>query len=281
MIKAAHAVTVVIALMPTVVSAQVVPASTGQPVAPALATSTALPKDLSPMGMFRSADIVVKGVMLGLAFASLITWTVAVAKAWELHAARRAIRRDIDVLSGATSTADAVHAIATADGARPLIQAATDEMQESSDTDNVEGIKERVVSRLQRIEAGTSRVLMKGTGVLATIGATAPFVGLFGTVWGIMNSFIGISKLHTTNLAIVAPGIAEALLATAMGLVAAIPAVVIYNAISRAIGAYRAQFADASAIVLRLASRDLDRHAAAQALMHEQGAAALSRRVLS
>ena len=82
--------------------------------------------------------------------------------------------------------------------------------------------------------------MIRGTGILATIGATAPFVGLFGTVWGIMNSFIGISKPHTTNLAVVAPGIAEALLATALGLVAAIPAVVIYNMFSRSIAGYRA-----------------------------------------
>ena len=103
--------------------------------------------------------------------------------------------------------------------------------------------------------------MIRGTGILATIGATAPFVGLFGTVWGIMNSFIGISKSHTTNLAVVAPGIAEALLATALGLVAAIPAVVMYNMFSRWIAGYRALHADAAAEVLRLVSRDLDRGA--------------------
>src|SRR5262249_35380365 len=104
--------------------------------------------------------------------------------------------------------------------------------------------------------------IARGTGILATIGATAPFVGLFGTVWGIMNSFIGISKSHTTNLAVVAPGIAEALLATAFGLVAAIPAVIIYNTFSRQIAGYRALTADASAEVMRLASRDLDQGSA-------------------
>ncbi len=98
-----------------------------------------------------------------------------------------------------------------------------------------------------------------GTGLLATVGSTAPFVGLFGTVWGIMNSFVGISKMHTTNLAVVAPGIAEALLATACGLIAAIPAVVIYNHFTRRIGAYKAQVADAASAVMRLASRDLSR----------------------
>ena len=100
--------------------------------------------------------------------------------------------------------------------------------------------------------------MSRGTGVLATIGSTAPFVGLFGTVWGIMNAFIGISEAQTTNLAVVAPGIAEALLATALGLVAAIPAVVIYNVFARSISGYRQMLADVSAGVERLVSRDLD-----------------------
>jgi biopolymer transport protein ExbB len=96
-------------------------------------------------------------------------------------------------------------------------------------------------------------------GVLATIGATAPFVGLFGTVWGIMNSFIGISKSQTTNLAVVAPGIAEALLATAFGLAAAIPAVIIFNYFARSTRGYLDLVAKASGTVGRLLSRDLDR----------------------
>ena len=107
-----------------------------------------------------------------------------------------------------------------------------------------------IVSEVERLER---RLL-----VLATVGSAGPFVGLFGTVWGIMNSFIGISKAQTTNLAIVAPGIAEALLATAIGLVAAIPAVVIYNFLARAITGYRQKLGDASAAIERLASRDLD-----------------------
>jgi biopolymer transport protein ExbB len=101
--------------------------------------------------------------------------------------------------------------------------------------------------------------MARGTGLLATIGATAPFVGLFGTVWGIMNSFIGISQSQTTNLAVVAPGIAEALLATAIGLVAAIPAVIIYNVFARAIAGYRMLLGDASAAVMQHLSRDLER----------------------
>ena len=112
--------------------------------------------------------------------------------------------------------------------------------------------------RLERVEAAMSRQIARGTGVLATIGATAPFVGLFGTVWGIMNSFIGISEAHTTSLAVVAPGIAEALLATGLGLLAAIPAVIFYNKLSadsnRIVGGYEA-FADEFSTIL---SRQLD-----------------------
>ena len=125
----------------------------------------------------------------------------------------------------------------------------------SSQPDRVES---RIASRLERIEAAYGRQIMRGTSVLATTGATAPFVGLFGTVWGIMDSFIGISQVHMTSLAVVAPGIAEALLATALGLAAAIPAVVMYNVFARMIASYRAQLADAAAEVLRFASRDLD-----------------------
>jgi biopolymer transport protein ExbB len=138
-----------------------------------------------------------------------------------------------------------------------LLRAAQGELHCSPDLRDVDGIKERITARFERIEAGVGRQMMRATGILATIGATAPFVGLFGTVWGIMNSFIGISKLHTTNLAVVAPGIAEALLATAFGLAAAIPAVVIYNAFARAIANYRALYADACVEILNIVSRDL------------------------
>src|ERR1700751_6004785 len=133
------------------------------------------------------------------------------------------------------------------------------ELRLSSDTIDKAGVKERVASRLERIEARARRLMTRGTGVLATIGATGPFVGLFRTGWGIMNSFKNISKQHTTNLAVVAPGIAEALLATALGLFAAIPAVVVYNMFSRSIASHRALCGDCTAAILRLVSRDLDR----------------------
>jgi len=220
-----------------------------------------LPDELSPWGMFVNADVVVKAVMIGLALASVATWTVWLAKTLELRRAKRAARAALDVLLPARSLAEA------ADGATPrrhvvaqLIAAAQGELRESPDL-RPEGIKERLSWQLDRIELAAGRHVARGMSILATIGAVAPFVGLFGTVWGIMNSFVGISRAHTTNLAVVAPGIAEALLATAFGLAAAIPAVVIYNAFTRSIGGYRALLADASIAVLRLVSRDLDRQA--------------------
>ena len=222
------------------------------------AASTILPRDLTPYGMFMSADIIVKAVMIGLIFASLLTWTIWLAKTLELVGVRRRLNRAQRSLRAARSLADAAPAAA---GASPhvalLIRAVEAELARSTDRRDIEGIKERVTARFERIEAGVGRKMMRATGILATIGATAPFVGLFGTVWGIMNSFIGISKLHTTNLAVVAPGIAEALLATAFGLAAAIPAVVIYNMFARSIANYRALYADASVEILTLVSRDL------------------------
>jgi biopolymer transport protein ExbB len=220
-----------------------------------------LPRDLSPWGMFLNADIIVKTVMVGLAFASLVTWTVALAKGLEVIMARRGLRKGLRVLVQSRSLADAARQLDQRHAVAGLIEAALAEVEASADAADKDGIKERVALRLSRVEAEAGRRMTRGTGALATIGATAPFVGLFGTVWGIMNSFINISKQHTTNLAVVAPGIAEALLATALGLFAAIPAVVIYNVFSRSINAYRALYGDCTAEVLRLLSRDLDREA--------------------
>ncbi|HTQ82268.1 MAG TPA: tonB-system energizer ExbB [Pseudolabrys sp.] len=230
--------------------------------APEVGIALTLPRDLSPWGMFMSADIVVKAVMVGLAFASVLTWTIWLAKAIELLVARRRLRRAIEALADARSLADAIAELPAGDsGAAALLRATETELRLSAGAIEPAGVKERIASRLERLEAAAGRQMIRGTGLLATVGATAPFVGLFGTVWGIMNSFIGISRQHTTNLAVVAPGIAEALLATALGLVAAIPAVVMYNMFSRWIAGYRALHADAAAEILRLVSRDLDRGA--------------------
>ncbi|MDQ0509803.1 tonB-system energizer ExbB [Ancylobacter amanitiformis] len=246
--------------------APVVPAGTPvvDPAAPApvvaqedVTVAAQMPHDLSPWGMFMAADWVVKAVMIGLAFASVVTWTVWLAKSVELLFAKARLRRALKGFLAAASLEEA-RDVGAAGPAGAMIKATALELKRSSDLP-AEGIKERVSISLGRIEVAAGRAIARGTGLLATIGATAPFVGLFGTVWGIMNSFIGISKAQTTNLAVVAPGIAEALLATAIGLVAAIPAVVIYNHFSRQVSGYRVLMGDAAAEVLRLLSRDLDR----------------------
>jgi biopolymer transport protein ExbB len=223
-------------------------------------SNSSLPHDLSPLAMFLQADLVVKSVMIGLGIASIITWTVGLYKTIELFAGRARLKRNLRAISLDTSLAAASQTLGNRKGPlRAFIDVAALELRMSTDAPDKNGIKERVASRLERIESAAVRSMNRGTGVLATIGATAPFIGLFGTVWGIMNSFIGISKSQTTNLAVVAPGIAEALQATAIGLIAAIPAVIIYNWFARATGVYRALAGDASAEVMRLVSRDLDR----------------------
>ncbi|MCK3777668.1 tonB-system energizer ExbB [Ensifer sesbaniae] len=226
------------------------------------AASPVLPHDLSPIGMFMAADVVIKGVMIGLAVASIATWAIFLVKALELFGAKARLTRAIRLLSAANGLADVKNAFDGKSGPAPeMVTAAIDEMVRSEavvDHAPASGIKERVSSLLNRIEVRAGKRVASGTGILASIGSVGPFVGLFGTVWGIMNSFIGISKAQTTNLAIVAPGIAEALLATAIGLVAAIPAVVIYNYFARSVGGYKVILADAAAAVERLVSRDLD-----------------------
>ena len=222
----------------------------------ASAINALLPHDLSPWGMFVNADIVVKIVMIGLAFASLITWTICVAKMLELRGETSAARKRLASLEDSAALADAARTAASdTDAVALLIQSAEREAR-MSDIAFDSGFADRVSLRLERVQAAIARRIARGTGILATIGATAPFVGLFGTVWGIMNSFIGISEAHTTNLAVVAPGIAEALLATALGLIAAIPAVVIYNHLVRLITNYRAMLTDAAAQIMLLISRE-------------------------
>ena len=224
-----------------------------------------VPHDLSPWSMFMAADILVKAVMLGLLFASLVTWTILFGKTVELGLARRRLRKGLARTDAATSFAEAKIALGPEDGfLGGLVAFATREVDLGSSSDA--GIKERCESRFSEMVRAEVQGMRRGMGLLATIGATAPFVGLFGTVWGIMNAFIGISKAQTTNLAVVAPGIAEALLATAIGLVAAIPAVIIYNHFSQAMRRYQFLVARASGLVQRLLSRELDRRRAGMAM---------------
>ena len=217
-------------------------------------------RDLSPWSMFLAADVLVKAVMVSLAFASLATWTIFFAKTVQLAHTQRRLRAALTRIAEARTLSEAQLALNASDTAvSALLRAALQEIRLSGDSASDEGIKERAASRFSEIARAEARAMRQGMAILATIGATSPFVGLFGTVWGIMNSFIGISKAQTTNLAVVAPGIAEALLATAIGLIAAIPAVIIYNHFSRATKSYLEFVGRGSGAVGRLLSRDLDR----------------------
>jgi len=232
-------------------------------------------REFSPWSMFLSADVVVKAVMIGLAFASLVTWTIFIAKMIELSVVRRNLRAALGKIADARSLAEAQFALGSKGSVLfSLLAAAMREARMSAGISSDSGIKERAASSFAEIVRAEARRIRLGMGLLATIGATSPFVGLFGTVWGIMNSFIGISKSQTTNLAVVAPGIAEALLATAIGLVAAIPAVIIYNHFARVTKGYMEQVGRASGAAGRLLSRDLDRtHVSSVSGSHARAAA--------
>jgi biopolymer transport protein ExbB len=252
--------------IPAPVSAQPASAAAASEIAPAreadrpVQPARAVPRELSPWSMFQAADIFVKAVMISLAVASLVTWTIFLGKLAELFFARRRLDAALERFDRSRSLAEAQSGL----GSKPnvlasFVAAALDEWRMSERGLVESGVKERVASRFGEIVKSEARAVRRGMSVLATIGAIAPFVGLFGTVWGIMNSFIGIAKAQTTNLAVVAPGIAEALLATAIGLAAAIPAVVIYNFFNRRTRGYLDLVGRASGAVGRLLSRDLDR----------------------
>ena len=231
-----------------------------------------VPREMSPWSMFMSADIIVKAVMVGLAFASLVTWTAFIAKSFELSIAQRKLKSQLKKINDARSLAEAQMTLGKKTGVlSSFIAAAIHEARLSAGIASDTGIKERAALSFAEISRAAARRIRFGMGVLATIGATSPFVGLFGTVWGIMNSFIGISKSQTTNLAVVAPGIAEALLATAIGLVAAIPAVIIYNHFARGTKTYLELVSRASGAAARLLSRDIDR--VNSGVMHSRAAA--------
>jgi biopolymer transport protein ExbB len=264
------------------------PVAAVQPTPPAAANATATPADdgrspkstaivlreLSPWSMFMSADILVKAVMIGLAFASLVTWTIFIAKMIELSLVQSKLRAALAKIGDSRSLAEAQFALGAKDSVlSSLLAAAMREARLSAGISSDTGIKERAASSFAEIVRAEARRIRLGMGLLATIGATSPFVGLFGTVWGIMNSFIGISKSQTTNLAVVAPGIAEALLATAFGLVAAIPAVIIYNHFTRVTKGYLELVGRSSGAAGRLLSRDLDRsHVSSSGSTHTRAA---------
>ncbi len=237
--------------------------ATAAPVMQPAPTDTApvIPTDLSVMGMYHHADVVVKTVMIGLLLASVVTWALLFSKGADVFTGKRRMRREFDALSSVRTldeAAEQAESFAASSISAQMIRDAQNELELSAGSTDNNGIKERTGFRLERRVSAAGRHMGRGNGILATIGAISPFVGLFGTVWGIMNSFIGIAQTQTTNLAVVAPGIAEALLATAVGLIAAIPAVVIYNIFARTITSYRHQVGDVAAQIILLQGRDLD-----------------------
>lgn len=229
-----------------------------------------LPHNLSPWGMFLAADIVVKAVMIGLAVASFLVWTIWLGKLVQLWLADRRLRAELDLIRGQASLDTGLSPLTRRHSlARAMLEAATRELKTVASLART-SVHDRIQSRLGEIEAQANRSIRGGMSFLATVGATAPFIGLFGTVWGIMNSFIGISESQTTNLAVVAPGIAEALLATAIGLVAAIPAVILYNQLSHGIAAFKRLTRETKGEVGRILSRQIEHQ------LHDRPAVKLS-----
>lgn len=233
---------------------------------PADVAQSALPlasSDVSLIALFLQAHWIVKTVMLGLLACSVWVWAIAIDKILLYGRTKRAMDRFEQAFWSGESIEELYRTLSTrpTQSMAACFVAAMREWKRSfeSQARSFAGLQMRIekvmnVSISREIERLERRLL-----VLATVGSAGPFVGLFGTVWGIMNAFIGISKSQTTNLAVVAPGIAEALLATAMGLVAAIPAVMIYNMFARAITSYRGLLGDGSAELMRMVSRDLNR----------------------
>ena len=205
---------------------------------------------MSPLHLFLNADIVVKIVMLGLLAASIWTWAIIFTHSLRLRRINRATERyERDFWA-----ADDIDAFHDARGAGRLpiagvLSAGLDEWRRSTRGTTIDrsGTRERLSSRMSAAIAAELDRLSDRLNILATVGSVAPFVGLFGTVWGIMRSFTAIAAQNNTSLAVVAPGIAEALFATAIGLFAAIPAVIAYNRLTHGLDRLEARlgrFAD-------------------------------------
>ena len=226
---------------------------------------------LTPAGMFMQADPVVKVVMVGLLLASVFSWVLLLIKLFEFSSLNRKTDQFLESFRQTRTIAD-MRKVATSDefDGNPLADmaaAATDEIELSRQAglsvtgDHADSALMRAQQAVAAVQAGLAKRLSGGQQFLASVGSTGPFIGLFGTVYGIMNSFIGIANTNTTNLAVVAPGIAEALLATGIGLFAAIPAVIFYNYFNTRISAYGTRSDGFSAELTNAISRNLDKGA--------------------
>ncbi|HZV84633.1 MAG TPA: tonB-system energizer ExbB [Brevundimonas sp.] len=262
------------------------PAAAAAPAAAAPATADAAPAaddaapavvggeshgKMTPASMFMDADPVVKAVMIGLVLASVFTWVLLLIKMFEFSALNRKTDQFLESFRQTRTVAD-MRRVATSEefDGNPLADmaaAATDEIELSRQAglsvtgEHADSALMRSQQAVAAVQAGLAKRLSGGQQFLASTGSTAPFIGLFGTVYGIMNSFIGIANTNTTNLAVVAPGIAEALLATGIGLFAAIPAVIFYNYFNTRISAYGTRSDGFSAELTNAISRNLDKGA--------------------
>lgn len=226
---------------------------------------------LTPIVMFEQADLVVKIVMIGLLACSILSWTLLVIKLVEFGSLRRTSDRFLESFRGAKSINEMGRIAESEDFAgnpmADMAAAAAAEVELSRQAGlNVTGefrdsTLMRATTAIQAVQASLARRLSGGMQFLASVGANAPFIGLFGTVYGIMNSFIGIANTNTTNLAVVAPGIAQALLATGIGLFAAIPSVVFYNYFQTQITGYGSRSEGFVAELVNAISRQLDKGA--------------------
>jgi biopolymer transport protein ExbB len=226
---------------------------------------------LTPIQMFLDAEPVVKVVMVGLAICSVFCWTMLVTKLLEFRSLNKASDSFLEAFRGARSISD-IARIATSEEfeGNPMADMAAAAAQEvelsrqaglhvgGEHRDSTIG---RASSAVSAVQAGLAKRLSAGMTFLASVGSSGPFIGLFGTVYGIMTSFIGIANTNTTNLAVVAPGIAEALLATGLGLFAAIPSVIFYNYFQTRISAYGTRAEGFVAELMNVISRQLDKGA--------------------
>lgn len=222
--------------------------------------------DMSALGLFLQADIIVQSVMVALLLASIWCWTIVFEKAFRLKALRaKADKFEDDFWN--ESSLDGLYDKVAANPTDPMAAVFTAGMKEwRSSTSAIRGVGPGLKERVERVMSITigreMQEIEKDMNFLATLGSAAPFVGLFGTVWGIMNSFTAIAGTKDTSLAVVAPGIAEALFATAIGLVAAIPSVIAYNKFSNEIGRYGQRLQDFADQFATILSRRLDERAA-------------------
>jgi len=234
-------------------------------------SSAASGHEITVSTMFAQAVPVVKAVMIGLVLASVISWTILVIKLIFFAKLNKTSNNYLEAFRGARSIAD-INRISTSDefAGNPMADmaaVATDEIQISKQAglqvsgEHRDSTLHRAESSINAVQAGLAKRLSGGLTFLASTGSIGPFVGLFGTVYGIMNSFIGIANTQTTNLAVVAPGIAEALLATGIGLAAAIPAVVMYNIFNTSIAAYGTRSEQFVSELMNSLSRQLDKGA--------------------